>query len=101
MGLKTDRKGETVMQVFYRAEKRSPRLPIVYRAEPAKPCCESMARWWGRLVGFGVRECPASTSREVSLFLDRPQANGKTVLEVVPVAYCPWCGEAVETCLVR
>jgi len=39
----------------------------------------------GELIGFGVRDCAASTSRDVNLYRDRPQANGQTILEVVPV----------------
>jgi hypothetical protein len=60
-----------------------------------------MCRWWGVLIGFGVRDCPASTDRDVNLFVDRPQANGKSVVETVPVAHCPWCGQAVENCRVK
>jgi len=57
-----------------------------------------MRRWWGRLVSFGVRGHPASTSKDVSLFLERPQANGKTILEVIPIDYCPFCGEIIVVC---
>jgi hypothetical protein len=89
------------MQVFYRAECRSPRLPTVYRKTAVKWCCAEMCRWWNVLVGFGVRDCPASTSREVNLFRDRPQASGKTVLETVPLAFCPFCGEPVEACRMK
>jgi hypothetical protein len=57
-----------------------------------------MCRWWGVLLGFGVRDGGVSTSREVNLWLERPQASGKPVLEVVAIDFCPFCGEAVETC---
>ena len=26
------------------------------------------------------------------------KANGKSVLQVTPIAFCPFCGETVETC---
>jgi hypothetical protein len=55
-------------------------------------CC-----WWGRLVGFGVRDYPASTSRTVNLYADHPQTNGRAVLGLTEIQFCPWCGEAVET----
>jgi hypothetical protein len=35
------------------------------------------------------------------LFLTGSEANGKTVLETVPVQCCPWCGEPVEVCRVK
>jgi hypothetical protein len=89
------------MRVMYRAESRSPRLPTVYRAGAVKWCCAEMCRWWGVLVGFGVRGCAASTGRDVNLFIDRPQANGKSVIETVPATFCPWCGQLVETCRVK
>jgi hypothetical protein len=79
------------MRVFYKAE------VSVYRQGAVRWCCTGMARWWGVLVGFGVRDC-ASTSRTVNIYLNRPQANGKTAVEVVPIDCCPWCGEAVEVC---
>ncbi|HTU21022.1 MAG TPA: hypothetical protein VMG10_23420 [Gemmataceae bacterium] len=60
-------------------------------------CCAEMARRWGKLLGFGARGIPACTSRQVSLFLDRPQANGRAVLELVPIHHCPFCGEVIET----
>jgi hypothetical protein len=89
------------MRVMYRAESRSPRLPVVYRATGIKWCCEDMARQWASLIGFGVRDCPASTDREVNLYRDRPQANGKTVVETVEIAFCPFCGQPVEACRVK
>jgi hypothetical protein len=83
------------MQVEYYAEGRS---LVVFRQGPVAFCCTEMCRWWGVLVGFGVRGHAATTSRTVNLFLSRPQANGPQVLEVVPVDYCPWCGEVVHVC---
>lgn len=84
------------MQVFYR-----PSCAQTFTQGPVKFCCADMCRWWGRLIGFGVRGCPTSTSQDVNLYLDRPQANGKTAVEVVPVTFCPFCGAAVETCRVK
>jgi hypothetical protein len=42
-----------------------------------------------------------TTSREVNLLASRPQASGTPILEMVPVDFCPWCGEPVETCRVK
>jgi hypothetical protein len=64
---------------------------------PIKFCCAGMCRQWGGLLGFGVRDCPASTNRTVNLFADHPQANGRSVLELTEIQFCPWCGEVVET----
>jgi hypothetical protein len=88
------------MRVVYRVLRpRRPGAPLTYQqAEPVKRCCADMARWWGNLIGFGVRDVPASTSAAVNLWRDRPQANGRTILEVVPIQRCPWCGEPIETC---
>jgi hypothetical protein len=82
------------MHVFYRALRRS---IVVYRQTRIVFCCAEMAQRWGKLFGFGARGVPACTSREVSLFLERAQANGGTILEVVPIQHCPFCGEAIET----
>jgi hypothetical protein len=89
------------MRVMYRAESRSPRMPVVYRPGAVKWCCIEMCRWWNVLIGFGVRGCPASTSRDVNLFIDRPQANGENVVETVEIAFCPFCGQPVEACRVK
>ncbi len=93
------------MRISYRS--RLPKcvdasLPAVYEqaGEPAF-CCDAMRQQWGRLLGFGTRDCSASTSREVCLYASRPQANGTSMLELVTVDYCPFCGEAVETCRVK
>ena len=59
-----------------------------------------MQRQWDRLIGFGVRGYKRSTSADVNLFSDLAQASGKTILEVVAITACPWCGEAVATCQV-
>ena len=67
----------------------------VYEETGTDFCCTGMTQWWGRLIGFGVSGV-SSTSRTVNLYLSRPQANGKTVLEIMPIDYCPFCGEAVE-----
>ncbi len=64
-------------------------------------CCEGMARQWGRLIGFGVQGHARTTSREVCLNVPRPQANGGSIMEVVAVQHCPWCGQAAEVCRVK
>lgn len=83
------------MRVFYRSE--CARRVTVYRQGKVRFCCAEMCRRWGVLIGFGAKGC-ASTSRDVCLYLDRPQAHGPAVLELVPVTCCPWCGEPVEVC---
>jgi hypothetical protein len=82
------------MRVFYRSLRRS--LPVFEQTDVAF-CCAGMARQWGKLFGFGVKDATASTSRNVNLFVDRPQANGRSILEVVPIQHCPFCGETIET----
>jgi len=81
------------MRVFYRALRRS---VLVYRQTKVSFCCTEMTRQWGKLLGFGARDIPACTSREVNLFIDRHQANGRTILQLVPIRHCPFCGEFVE-----
>jgi len=68
------------------------------QAAPVKWCCAEMCRWWNVLIGFGVRGHDASTSQEVNLYRELPQANGRVIVEVVPIQCCPWCGETVEPC---
>lgn len=88
------------MRVVYRA--RAPRgAATVYESKDVRFCCERMRRWWGVLIGFGVRGCPASTSREVNLFHSRSQVGSAAALEVVAIDHCPFCGESVETCRVK
>jgi hypothetical protein len=82
------------MKVCYRSIRRT---LVVYQQTRAVFCCEEMARQRGKLLGFGARGVDACTSREVSLFVDRAQANGRAVLEVVPIQCCPFCGEVIET----
>jgi hypothetical protein len=91
------------MRVLYRSRLSRSRHaePVYEQAGPTKFCCAEMCRWWGRLIGFGVHGCSASTSKTVNLYLSHPQANGKVVCEVVPADFCPWCGEAVEPCRVK
>jgi hypothetical protein len=89
------------MRVMYRSAQASRSSPAVYRQGPVKFCCAAMCRAWGVLIGFGVKDYPASTSREVNLYAERWQAGGKPVLELIPVGYCPFCGEPVETCRVK
>ncbi len=86
------------MRVYYRAVRSA---VTTYEATRVAFCCAAMKRFWGRLVGFGVRGCARSTSADVNLFADRAQAGGKSVLEVTAIACCPWCGEAIEPCRVK
>ena len=90
------------MRVFYSVPKCASRSAvIVYEAVRVIFCCAEMKRYWGRLIGFGVCGYARSTSRDVNLFTAIPQAGGKTVLEVTPIACCPWCGKAIEPCRMK
>jgi hypothetical protein len=60
-----------------------------------------MCRYWTTLVGFGVKGHARTTSREVHLYQEVPQTDGGSVCSLAEIAYCPWCGEAVETCRVK
>lgn len=82
------------MRVFYRSLRRS---LTVYQQTSVSFCCAGMARQWGKLLGFGARGVSACTSRDANLFVDRPQANRRSVLELLPIQHCPFCGEAIET----
>jgi hypothetical protein len=64
-------------------------------------CCASMCRYWTVLVGFGVKGHAQTTSREVHLYQEIPQAGGGPVCALAEIQFCPWCGEAVETCRVK
>jgi hypothetical protein len=86
------------MRVVYRSRRPAGREAAYEVAEPVKCCCGQMQRRWGRLIDFGVPGYPQTTSREVNLALTVPQANGGTVLELVPIEFCPWCGEEIEAC---
>jgi len=84
------------MKVFYRVPRRRRNGPTVYEAVRVEFCCDEMERHWGRIVGFGGKGFRASTSRDLCLYLDRRQAVDGFIVEMVPVAFCPWCGTAVE-----
>ena len=84
------------MRVFYRVRCARRSAVTTYEATRVVFCCTEMERQWGRLVGFGVRGCKASTSADVNLFADRAQVGGKTVLEATPVVFCPWCRQRVS-----
>ena len=86
------------MKLSYRACQSETGDVVYEQAASVKFCCVEMCRRWNVLIGFGVVGHDRSTSCEVNLSIPRPQANGCTLAEVVPVAFCPWCGEAVETC---
>lgn len=86
------------MRVLYRCLRRA--LPV-YEQLAVTFCCASMKCQWGRLIGFGTRDVSASTSRDVSIFLDHPQANGRMILELLPIRHCPFCGEAIEKVRMR
>src|SRR5258708_3856906 len=75
------------MRVSYRSRwAKHPAGEVVYEQTDVDFCCEPLRRCWGVLIGFGAKGCLRSTSRAVAIFATRPQANGKTVQEVVPVA---------------
>jgi hypothetical protein len=86
------------MRVFYRCVRCA---LSVYQQSRVVFCCETMREKWGKLIGFGARDVAACTSRGVNLFIDREQASGRSILELVPIQHCPFCGEAIETCRVK
>jgi hypothetical protein len=93
------------VRVFYRSRPAKRSLlgapAVVYQQGPVRFCCAAMCERWGSVIGFGARGCAASTSRDVNLFTDRPQVGGGAVLLLTGICFCPWCGEAVETCRVK
>ena len=87
------------MRVSYRARKNRRGTETVYeQTGKVRCCCDGMRRAWGELIVFGVKGHACTTSKDVSLCIPRPQADGGIVWEVVPVVFCPWCGEAIEAC---
>jgi len=86
------------MRVSYRSCPSRTGEPVYEQTAPVKFCCAEMCRRWSVLIGFGVLGHDRSTSREVNLSIPKPQAKGHTLMEVVPVAFCPWCGQPVEVC---
>ncbi len=84
------------MRVYCRSKSGT---PVYEQVAPVKFCCAGMCRWWNILIGFGIVGHERSTSKEVNLCVPRAQANGRALVEVVPIEFCPWCGEAVETYL--
>jgi len=87
------------MYVRYRTLHRSVR---VYELTRVAFCCARMAKSWSGLLGFGARNGIPSTSCTVNLCVDRPQSNGRSILEMVPIRYCPFCGaEIVLRCADR
>jgi hypothetical protein len=56
-----------------------------------------MANNWQKLVGFGLKGHPRTTSREVNIFTScHPQANGNCVQNITEIRFCPWCGEKIK-----
>jgi hypothetical protein len=85
------------MQVFYRVVRRA---LIVYEQTRVVFCCEAMREQWGRVIGFGAKGCSRSTSRDVNSYHCHPQKKG-FIVELVPIQFCPFCGQVVETCRVK
>ena len=90
------------MRVLYQAcapQQPSADPTVVYeQATPVKWCCADMAREWGQLVGFGVKGHPRTTDHGVNVFTLHPQTAGSVIPGITPIAFCPWCGEAIEAC---
>jgi hypothetical protein len=87
------------MRVSYRSRwAKHPAGEVVYEETDVEYCCPTMRRCWGVLIGFGVRGHLRSTSRDVAIFTTHPQANGKIVQGIMPVEFCPFCGQTIETC---
>ena len=88
------------MRVLYRASKIEEAFAkgkaVYEQVGDLEFCCGMMRAWWGRLIGFGARDYPRSTDAEVNLYTMLQQANGKSVLVMARVAFCPWCGDFIE-----
>ena len=87
------------MRVCYRARKNRRGTETVYeQTGRVRFCCEDMRRAWGGLIVFGIQGHGSTTSKDVNLCVQRPQTGGRFVWNVIPVLFCPHCGEAVEAC---
>jgi hypothetical protein len=60
-------------------------------------CCEPMRAAYGELVGFGLRALPHNTTPSAYLYSSHVFPSGASASGAVPVSYCPFCGERVET----
>ena len=89
------------MRVCYRSCRPTNGEPVYEQAGDARFCCEGMSEHWGLLIGFGVLGHPRSTDRAVNLYAVVTQASGASLLGMTPVDFCPFCGEAIETCRVK
>lgn len=85
------------MRVVYRSRRARRGAATVYEQAAVEFCCPEMSQRWGVLIGFGAQGCPASTDRNINLYRDQSQASGRSVLELIPVAFCSFCGEPVKT----
>jgi hypothetical protein len=92
------------MKVQYKVipcDKDNGPLAVYEQAGPVKFCCAEMCQEWNILVGFGIKGHPRTTSREVNVFTQHPQASGSILVGITEIRYCPWCGERIELCRVK
>lgn len=76
---------------------RPGKLETVYRQiGQIQFCCSEMKSRWGSLVGFGVHGHQETTSREVNLWTQHPQASEAIINGITPIHHCPWCGEVIQ-----
>jgi hypothetical protein len=90
------------MKLSYKGRVSKRTGETVYRQTGrTKFCCARLCELWnGEPVGFGfgVPGHRVTTCRDVSLWVKIPQAGGRTCWALTPIAFCPFCGVAVEAC---
>jgi hypothetical protein len=90
------------VQVYYRAHHQARTPEVVYEhAQTPAFCCPDMQLAWGVWVGFGLKDCRRTTSRDVNFWVRVPQAKGGFVWGLIPINHYPFCGEAVGVCRVK
>lgn len=88
------------MRVSYRSCRG--RYETVFEQTDIWFCCQEMQGEWDILIGFGIKGHRRTTSREVNIFASHHmQMSGNSVLGVVEIRYCPWCGEEIEVVRVK
>ncbi len=61
---------------------------------PQTPCCQDMSDWFNHIVALGVRGLPLVRNIRCVLVYQRDFGSEiGEVKSVIPIDYCPWCGE--------
>lgn len=89
------------MKVKYRIEVGGPssrlRLKAFELVAPPAFCCADMRRSWGRLIDLGLYGFARTENLSVCLCTTAHVIQGGVpVAGVDLIAFCPWCGEAIE-----